>query len=74
LSPHSFPQEFLNHVEPDFQSNDSLLPKMDFAHAESRVPLPSLLLGIFLPGSGAVFSIQSFVDDFRPADEMPPLA
>jgi len=47
---------------------------MDFAHAKSCMPLPSLLLGIFLPGSGAVFSVQSFVDDFRPADEMPPLA
>jgi hypothetical protein len=47
---------------------------MDFAHAEARMPLPSFLFGIFLPGSGAVFSIQSFVDDFRPADEMPPLA
>jgi len=47
---------------------------MDFAHAEARMSLPSLLLGIFLPGPGAVFSIQSLVVDFLPADEMPSLA
>jgi len=47
---------------------------MDFAHAEARMSLSSLLFGIFLPGSGAVFSIQSHGIDFRPADEVPPLA
>jgi len=47
---------------------------MDFAHAEARMSLSSLLFGIFLPGSGAVFSIQSHGFDFRPADEVPPLA
>jgi hypothetical protein len=47
---------------------------MDFAHVEARMPLSSLLLGIFLSGSGAVFSIQGLGIDFRPVDEMPPLA
>jgi hypothetical protein len=47
---------------------------MDFAHAEARMPLSSLLLGIFLPGFGAVFVVQSLGVDFGPADEMPPLA
>jgi len=47
---------------------------MDFSYADARMPLPSLLLGIFLPGSGAVFVVQSFVVDRIPADEMPPLA
>jgi hypothetical protein len=47
---------------------------MDFSHAEARMSLSSFLFRIFLPGSGTVFSIQSFVDDFRPTHEMPPLA
>jgi hypothetical protein len=47
---------------------------MDFTHVSARVPFSPVLLGIFLPGSGAVFIVQSLVVDCIPADEMPPLA
>jgi hypothetical protein len=47
---------------------------MDFAHADARMPFSSLLLGIFLPGPGAIFTVQSLVVDFVPTDEMPSLA